>query len=231
MAGVWARGWLVHGALRDTAGVLVHPRRRPFRRRRHAGNGLADGARAGSSDPSRAQGSGVAWCADCCARGGTVYRAPSGKASASGQSRVSHPRGAAAGSGGRVSTRPPAAGDQRTHTCSMSTAHWHPLVNGYGAFWPADLQRLAQETDTFPSEGALEVVRNWGVRYVVVHAKLYERHGLAREADVSARARGDRAAHDAARVRSARSTVRSEGLGPEAPAVVQFLKAVGALSS
>jgi hypothetical protein len=68
----------------------------------------------------------------------------------------------------------------------MSTAHWQPLVNGYGAFWPADLQRLAQDTQSFPSDEAVEVIRNWGVRYVVVHAKLYERYALASEAAVAA---------------------------------------------
>jgi hypothetical protein len=68
----------------------------------------------------------------------------------------------------------------------MSTAHWQPLVNGYGAFWPEDIRRLAQDTVTFPSPEAFEVVRGWGVRYVVVHATLYERYALASEAAVIA---------------------------------------------
>jgi hypothetical protein len=66
----------------------------------------------------------------------------------------------------------------------MSTAHWQPLVNGYGAFWPADIQQLAADTNSFPSEPAVERIRSWGVRYVVVHPRLYERHGLSTEADV-----------------------------------------------
>ena len=69
----------------------------------------------------------------------------------------------------------------------MSTAHWQPIVNGYGAFWPADIQQFARETDTFPSDAALEVVRNRGIRYVVVHAKLYERYGMASEAEMTTR--------------------------------------------
>ena len=69
----------------------------------------------------------------------------------------------------------------------MSTAHWQPLVNGYGAFWPADLQNLAAATASFPSPESLELLRKWGVRYVVVHPGLYERHGLASAADVIAR--------------------------------------------
>lgn len=69
----------------------------------------------------------------------------------------------------------------------MSTAHWQPLVNGYGAFWPADLQQLAAATASFPSPESLEHLRKWGVRYVVVHPPLYERHGLASAADVISR--------------------------------------------
>jgi hypothetical protein len=63
-----------------------------------------------------------------------------------------------------------------------SAAHWQPLVNGYGAFWPADIQRLANETEAFPSEETLAIVRAWGVRYVVVHVRMYERYGLSSEA-------------------------------------------------
>jgi hypothetical protein len=69
----------------------------------------------------------------------------------------------------------------------MSTAHWQPIVNGYGAFWPADIQQFARETETFPSAEALAVVRNRGIRYVVVHAKLYDRYGLGSEAEVTTR--------------------------------------------
>jgi len=69
----------------------------------------------------------------------------------------------------------------------MSTAHWQPLINGYGAFWPADLQQLAVETSSFPSLESLEFLRKWGVRYVLVHPALYERHGLASAQDVISR--------------------------------------------
>jgi hypothetical protein len=67
----------------------------------------------------------------------------------------------------------------------MSTAHWQPLVNGYGAFWPADVQELANATGDFPSPASLERVRQWGVRYVVVHLDLYERHGYGSTADIT----------------------------------------------
>jgi hypothetical protein len=68
----------------------------------------------------------------------------------------------------------------------MSTAHWQPLVNGYGAFWPADIQQFAIDTSSFPSGPALERIRTWGVRYVVVHPRRYERYGVATEAEVLA---------------------------------------------
>jgi hypothetical protein len=70
----------------------------------------------------------------------------------------------------------------------MSTAHWKPIVNGFGAFWPADIQQLASATQSFPSDDALARVRAWGVRYVVLHTALYERYGLAEPADLIRRA-------------------------------------------
>lgn len=69
----------------------------------------------------------------------------------------------------------------------MSTAHWQPMVNGYGAFWPADIQEFARETETFPSAAALAAVRNRGIRYVIVHPRQYDRYGLGTEAEVLTR--------------------------------------------
>jgi hypothetical protein len=66
----------------------------------------------------------------------------------------------------------------------LSTAHWLPIVNGYGAFWPRDIQQLARDTQTFPSVAALEHVRAWGVRYVVVHPRAYEQLGFASAAAI-----------------------------------------------
>jgi hypothetical protein len=68
----------------------------------------------------------------------------------------------------------------------MSTAHWQPLVNGFGAFWPADIQQLANDTRDFPSEAALERIRAWGVRYVIVHPRVYAQQGLSTEDEVLA---------------------------------------------
>ncbi|HEY7499918.1 MAG TPA: hypothetical protein VH740_15470 [Vicinamibacterales bacterium] len=69
----------------------------------------------------------------------------------------------------------------------MSTAHWQRIVNGYGAFWPADIQQLANDTRDFPSRETFDRVRAWGVRYIVVHPTSYERYGFAAAADVIAR--------------------------------------------
>jgi hypothetical protein len=70
----------------------------------------------------------------------------------------------------------------------MSTAHWKPIVNGFGAFWPADIQQLANDTRSFPSDEVLARVRAWGVRYVILHPALYERYGLGDPADLIRRA-------------------------------------------
>jgi hypothetical protein len=69
----------------------------------------------------------------------------------------------------------------------MSTVHWHPIVNGYGAFWPVDIQQLANDTRDFPSRPAFDRVRAWGVRYVVVHTTTYERRGFGTAADTIAK--------------------------------------------
>ncbi len=70
----------------------------------------------------------------------------------------------------------------------MSTSHWKPIVNGFGAFWPADVQALANDSRSFPSPETLARVRQWGVRYVVIHPASYERYGLGDPADVVRRA-------------------------------------------
>jgi hypothetical protein len=78
--------------------------------------------------------------------------------------------------------------DRNARYVLMSTAHWQPIVNGFGAFWPADIQELASETQSFPSPDALARVRAWGVRYVIVHTALFARYGLAEPSDLIRRA-------------------------------------------
>jgi hypothetical protein len=65
-----------------------------------------------------------------------------------------------------------------------STSHWQHLVNGYGAFWPADLRQLASDTEDFPSQQAFQRIKDLGVRYVVVHPRLYDQYGYSRESAV-----------------------------------------------
>jgi hypothetical protein len=50
-----------------------------------------------------------------------------------------------------------------------STAHWQPLVNGYGGFSMPDNFGLAAMAQNFPTGFATRVLRCAGVRYVVLH--------------------------------------------------------------
>ena len=50
-----------------------------------------------------------------------------------------------------------------------STAHWKPLVNGYSGHRPPDFDRLAERVAAFPDDAAVNLLRELGVRYVVVH--------------------------------------------------------------
>lgn len=50
-----------------------------------------------------------------------------------------------------------------------STAHWQPLVNGWGGWTPKGPFERALAAKRFPSRGAARELRRSGVRYVVVH--------------------------------------------------------------
>ncbi len=49
-------------------------------------------------------------------------------------------------------------------------ARWHgkPVAYGYGTFVPHKYQEAAAPLETFPSRSALALLRNWGVRYIVI---------------------------------------------------------------
>jgi hypothetical protein len=51
-----------------------------------------------------------------------------------------------------------------------STIHWHPLVNGYGAYLPPLYLYLQQELQRLPDPVAVNALREIGVRYIVAHA-------------------------------------------------------------
>jgi hypothetical protein len=54
-----------------------------------------------------------------------------------------------------------------------STAHWHPLVNGYSGFTPASHDLLFRQLVNFPDERSLDALEEIGVRRAIVHRNLY----------------------------------------------------------
>jgi hypothetical protein len=72
------------------------------------------------------------------------------------------------------------AGDRHRHTeyMLMSTLHWQPLVNGYSDHFPPTAAADMQALRTFPSAEAWSALRAHGVRYVVMHWRLYDRDDL-----------------------------------------------------
>ena len=54
-----------------------------------------------------------------------------------------------------------------------STAHWRPLVNGFGGFSPPDFDETARLAGMFPSVLAVAWLQELGVGYVVVHTDRY----------------------------------------------------------
>lgn len=50
-----------------------------------------------------------------------------------------------------------------------STAHWHPIVNGYGRIEPPGYGRIVGEMMRFPDAGSAAAMRGLSVDYVVVH--------------------------------------------------------------
>ena len=56
----------------------------------------------------------------------------------------------------------------------MSTFHWQKLVNGYSGFYPDSYLRRLDGLQSFPDPSSLEILRQTGVSYVVVHLSSYE---------------------------------------------------------
>ena len=61
-----------------------------------------------------------------------------------------------------------------------STTHWRPLINGYSGYRPDGYDRLAQTVGAFPSDEAVERLRELDVRYVVLHGDRYPPHEMRR---------------------------------------------------
>jgi hypothetical protein len=61
----------------------------------------------------------------------------------------------------------------------MSTFHWRPLVNGYSGYYPPYYLSTLDALRPFPSLETLERLHRINVRYVIVHAALYDKAELA----------------------------------------------------
>jgi hypothetical protein len=55
-----------------------------------------------------------------------------------------------------------------------STAHWHPLVNGYSDVIPDDFKQMVIPVSSFPAWEALGILTRHGARYAVFHLDLYD---------------------------------------------------------
>jgi hypothetical protein len=62
---------------------------------------------------------------------------------------------------------------RQTEYMLMSTFHWKPLLNGYSDHFPADYMTAKPVLTTFPSQEAIGILQDRGVRWVVVHFNRY----------------------------------------------------------
>jgi hypothetical protein len=71
------------------------------------------------------------------------------------------------------------SGELYPHTTYMfwSAWHWHPLVNGYSDYIPADFRKIAGPINGFPDPTSLEIMRVRDVRYVLIHWNTYDDAG------------------------------------------------------
>lgn len=71
-----------------------------------------------------------------------------------------------------------------SHTRYMlnSTVHWQPLVNGYSDHIPIEFRSVAVRLASFPSHDAFDVMREYRVRYIVIHRNRYDRVSAERVA-------------------------------------------------
>jgi len=62
---------------------------------------------------------------------------------------------------------------RQTEYMLMSTFHWQPLLNGYSDHFPADYLTSKPVLITFPSQEAIDVLHERGIRWVIVHFNRY----------------------------------------------------------
>jgi hypothetical protein len=64
-----------------------------------------------------------------------------------------------------------------------STAHWHPIVNGFGRAMPPDHLWIAGHMAAFAGPNSARTMRRLGIQYVVLHAdRLPEGRDMLEEA-------------------------------------------------
>jgi hypothetical protein len=56
----------------------------------------------------------------------------------------------------------------------MSTFHWMPTLNGYSGYYPNSYISRLDALNTIPAAPSIEVLRRYGVRYVIVHPDFYD---------------------------------------------------------
>ncbi|HEY7215599.1 MAG TPA: hypothetical protein VIC28_13295, partial [Thermoanaerobaculia bacterium] len=66
----------------------------------------------------------------------------------------------------------PTSGDSReTDYLYASTVHWKPIVNGYGGYVPVSHQMLIGRIGFLPNPAVFDLLRDWWVTHIVVHAR------------------------------------------------------------
>ncbi|MGH2707631.1 MAG: hypothetical protein ACRDJK_05005, partial [Actinomycetota bacterium] len=61
---------------------------------------------------------------------------------------------------------------REAHHLYFSTAHFRPLVNGYGAYHPPSFWEIVRSVQDFPSPSSIAALRARGVTTVLVQARL-----------------------------------------------------------
>ncbi len=70
----------------------------------------------------------------------------------------------------------PIAGDSReTDYLYASTVHWKPIANGYGGYMPVSHQMLTDRFRYLPNPAAFDLLRDWWITHIVVHARRPDR--------------------------------------------------------
>ncbi len=70
----------------------------------------------------------------------------------------------------------PISGDAgETDYLYASTVHWKPIANGYGGYMPVSHQMLTDRIGFLPNPAVFDLLRDWRITHIVVHARRPER--------------------------------------------------------